>query len=156
MPAPAFVAQYIRLSGATGRFSAEINGLYIMSSETSCGYPIYYKQDALGILLEHYGFGTDGKWQVKPVYRKGQNSCVAFLPHQGHVSQCPKHLQWCTFTASGIQQPLGITMLFDADATAVRSLPWRVLPPAFMRIASLCFRLALPLFPCSIQAFRMR
>jgi hypothetical protein len=81
----------IFISGATGPNAALINGHYVSTQETGLdathGRPLYMKSDCLHVCIEHRrkmnGSGLrsftqgDSVWQVKHVWSKGTDQCLA-------------------------------------------------------------------------------
>jgi hypothetical protein len=74
----------IVISGATGPFSACINGPYDPTSETSGGYTVYSKRGDASMCIEHYG----GRWQVKPLSYKGKDTCFALIAGDCALEAC--------------------------------------------------------------------
>ena len=63
------------ISGATGVYSAGINGTYDRTGESSGGYAVYCKRGDGSMCIEHYV----GKWQLKSVSLKGTNTYFAYV-----------------------------------------------------------------------------
>ena len=72
------------ISGATGFYSAGINGTYDRTSETSGGYAVYSKSGDASMCIVHFG----GTWQVKPVSNKGKDACMAYVAGDCALQDC--------------------------------------------------------------------
>ena len=91
----------IVISGATGRFSAGINGPYDPTSETSGGYTVYSKRGDASMCIEHYG----GLWQVKTVSSKGKPVWFAHIAGGCALEACASRVWKVQDGENWVDQP---------------------------------------------------
>ena len=96
-------ADVLFISGATGVNAAGINGGYDRTSETSGGYALYAKRGDKSMCMEHFA----GKWGVKSVSHKGNDSCVASVAGSCGAEACTSR-QWTVYDGkTHAEAPLG-------------------------------------------------
>jgi hypothetical protein len=73
------------VSGATGLYSAVINGFYTVTEEKSSdGRVVLSKRGDASMCIEHFA----GKWRIKQVSDKGHNACMASVQGGCALEDC--------------------------------------------------------------------
>jgi hypothetical protein len=98
------------ISGTTGAFALEINGLYFCTPEISEGYPVYRKCDDSGFLMEH----RRGCWQVKPGHSKDSDASLAYIAGGCALEDCTSRI-WTVYDGGWTEAP-SVKMVTGAEA----------------------------------------
>ena len=82
-------SHYVRITGATGTYALDINGVY-KPTEELCGNVTVYAKDDGGTMWMEYRASVKS-WHIKPTIGKGTDSCVACcaVPAKILPQDCP-------------------------------------------------------------------
>ena len=107
------------IRGATGPYSARINGAYDRTSEMSDGYPVYVGRCDASMCIEHF----DGvRWQVKLALNKGTGRCWASVPGGCALEACTSRL-WRVHDGKNYNHQPSLQMATGAEAEHAVSGP---------------------------------
>jgi hypothetical protein len=99
------------ISGATGVYSAGINGTYDRTGESSGGYAVFCKRGDGSMCIEHYG----GKWQIKSVSLKGTNTYFANVTGGCALDACTSRV-WRVGNGKTFEDQPSVKLLTGANA----------------------------------------
>ena len=99
------------IRGATGVYSAAINGTYDITREISGGYAVYSKRGDGSMCIEHYA----GQWQVKAVSDKGKYACFAYVTGGCALEACTSRV-WKVSNGKTFEDQPSVKAVTGADA----------------------------------------
>ena len=111
---PMSAADVVFISGATGERSFGINGPYDRTAELSGGYAVYAKRGDGSVCIEHRA----GKWEVKHVSTKGEDSSYASVSGNRALEDCASCVWSVLYGTARVDQTLEIVSGADAQRQA--------------------------------------
>ena len=114
-----------KISGATGKSQARVNGTFEPTIETQNGFPIYRKKGDEETWIEVVFKSVSGwRWYLKPTANKGPDSSICFAYAQcseDNVSLPAEEKEWHVHTVDGfVTQPLVLERVGGNDPDDVQ------------------------------------
>jgi hypothetical protein len=113
------------ISGATGLWSAGINGPYDRTDEESGGYSVFLKRGDGSVCVEHH----EGEWKVRHVSDRGGLHRIAFVSGNCAFEDCTFRVWRVSISMNTLfDQPLKLAFGPDAERE-VTHLPLHAFRP---------------------------
>ena len=105
----------VAISGATGPYAADINGVLEPTQEKGLyGRVLYRKRGDPGMIMEH----LVGKWEVKPVSHKGTAACWACVAGGCAAEACTSRMWKVTFDGATHQDAPSVKMVAESEVSS--------------------------------------
>jgi len=130
------------ICGATGPYSAMIDGFYEATEERGSDGRVLYKKRGDGVWIEHF----EGEWQIKHVSEKGTKSNAAYVAGRCGLEACGVSKVWILLDGKYYKEQPSLKMLTGPEAERqvggpsmrAREHGSAFLQPAWARVFATC------------------